>query len=104
MWRIFVMSQMEPGVCVKVKQHGGIKMEISIPKIRKSVRAHTGSEVSVRALYGEEKVEITRGVIAETYPSIFVVSSEKEESLCKKKAAFSYCDILTKEIELSLCS
>lgn len=79
-------------------------MEISIPKIRKSVRAHTGSEVCVRALCGEEKVEIAHGVIAETYPSVFVITSEKAESLCKKKVSFSYCDILTKEIELSLCS
>ena len=57
---------------------GGFTMsEVSIPKIRKSVRAHTGSEVKVRAVNGEEKVEIARGVISETYPSVFVIATDK---------------------------
>lgn len=78
--------------------------EVSIPKIRKSVRAHTGSEVRVRAVNGDEKVEIARGVISETYPSVFVIHTTRQESICESKMSFSYCDILTKEIELSLCS
>ena len=77
--------------------------EVSIPKIRRRVRAHTGSEVKVRAINGEEKVEIARGVIAETYPSVFVIQTDRDESICDKKVSFSYCDILTREIELSLC-
>ncbi len=80
-----------------------IMSEVSIPKIRKSVRAHTGSEVKVRAVNGEEKVEIARGVISETYPSVFVIARDSQESICGQKISFSYCDILTREIELSLC-
>ena len=85
-------------------KEGFVMTEVSIPKIRKSVRAHTGSEVKVRAVNGEEKVEIERGVISETYPSVFVITSENYESICDHKTSFSYCDILTREIELSLCS
>ena len=77
--------------------------ELSIHKIRKSVRAHTGRRVRVRTMDGEKKVEIASGVIAETYPSIFVISTDLQESICNKKVSFSYCDILTKDIELSLC-
>lgn len=78
--------------------------EISIGKIRKSVKAHAGSKVKVRAMNGEEKVEIVNGVISEVYPSVFVITTDRKESICNQKVSFSYCDILTKEIELSLVS
>ncbi len=77
--------------------------ERNIRRIRRSVKAHTGSEVKVRAVNGEEKTEIARGIISEIYPSVFVIETEKYESICEQKLSFSYCDVLTREIELSLC-
>ncbi|MBQ1688124.1 MAG: Veg family protein [Lachnospiraceae bacterium] len=78
--------------------------EMSINKIRRSLRAHTGRKIRVRAVNGEERTEIARGVIAEIYPSVFVIETENKESICNEKVSFSYCDVLTKEIILSLCS
>lgn len=77
--------------------------EMNISKIRRSVKAHTGSRVKVRAVSGGEKVEIADGVISEAYPSIFVIATNDHGSICDMKVSFSYSDILIHEIELSLC-
>lgn len=77
--------------------------EMSISKIRRSVKAHTGSRVKVRAVNGGEKVEIADGVISEAYPGIFVIAQKEQDNICDMKVSFSYSDILIHEIELSLC-
>ena len=47
---------------------------------------------------GRRKIEERSGVIQETYPSLFTVFIESQQST----VSFSYSDLLTKEVELQL--
>ena len=70
---------------------------------RISYRATNGrrkieSRISYRATNGRRKIEERSGVIQETYPSLFTVFIESQQST----VSFSYSDLLTKEVELQL--
>lgn len=78
--------------------------QLDIMKVRKVLDDHIGSEVIVKANRGRHKYEITKGVIAETYPSIFLITTiGEEEKMSGHTISFSYTDVLTKDVRLSLC-
>ena len=66
--------------------------------IRELVRLHKGSRIFYRAANGRRKVEERNGIIQETYPSLFTVYIESQQST----VSFSYADILTREVEVQL--
>ena len=71
---------------------------ITIESIRELVRKHKGSQVSYRAANGRRKMEERSGIIKETYPSLFTVYIESQQST----VSFSYADILTREVEIHI--
>ena len=71
---------------------------ITIESIRELVRQHKGSQVSYRAANGRRKMEERSGIIKETYPSLFTVYIESQQST----VSFSYADILTREVEIHI--
>ena len=73
-------------------------MAMSIESIRETVSLHKGAKISYRAANGRRKIEERTGIIKETYPSLFTVFIESQESII----SFSYTDLLTKEVELQL--
>ena len=73
-------------------------MPKTIEAIREIVSLHKGSRISYRATNGRRKIEERSGVITETYPSLFTVYIDSQQST----VSFSYTDILTKEVELQL--
>ena len=73
-------------------------MAHSLDTIRELVRLHKGSRIFYRAANGRRKVEERNGVIQETYPILFTVYIESQQST----VSFSYADLLTREVEVQL--
>lgn len=72
--------------------------------VRNAVMNQTGRRVKVRINRGRHKVDITEGIISETYPSIFLIKIQENEDMPVRTVSYSYTDILTKDVELILCS
>ena len=73
-------------------------MAYTLESIREIVSLHKGSKISYRAANGRRKIEERTGIIKETYPSLFTVFIESQQSTIP----FSYTDLLTREVELQL--
>ena len=65
--------------------------------IKRKLDHHLGEKVTVRANEGRKRVFEKEGVLEKTYPSIFVVRFEDEES---RHMSWSYIDVLTDAIEI----
>jgi Uncharacterized protein conserved in bacteria len=78
--------------------------QTDVNKVRRAVVSHVGSKVKIRANRGRHKIDIAEGIISETYPSIFLVKivNELEDSI--QTMSFSYTDVLTKDVQLTLCN
>lgn len=76
----------------------------SINQVRRAVNSHIGSKVKIHANKGRHRVDVTEGVITETYPSIFLIQVENDMENSFKTVSFSYSDVLTKDVRMTLCS
>ncbi|WP_238988778.1 Veg family protein [Calorimonas adulescens] len=71
-------------------------------EIKKVIDRHIGERVRLKTNGGRKKTIIREGILEETYPSIFIVKIEMDNSV--RRISYSYSDILTETVELSLCS
>lgn len=78
--------------------------QANINQVRRAVKNHIGSRVIIHANKGRHKVDVTEGVITETYPSIFLIQVENDMEDSFKTVSFSYSDVLTKDIQMRLCN
>lgn len=78
--------------------------QTDVNKVRKAVVSHVGSKVKIRANKGRHKIDITEGIISETYPSIFLVKVKDEIDNTFQMVSYSYTDVLTRDVQLTLCS
>lgn len=69
-------------------------------QIRKELESHVGEKIKLRANRGRRKSYEKIGVLENTYPSIFVVRVDEEHY--HQRYSFSYADVLTETVELSL--
>lgn len=69
--------------------------------IKRDLDGLIGTRIRLRANKGRRKVDEREGVLERTYPSIFVVRLEEETSM--RRVSFSYADILTEAVELTIC-
>ena len=74
-----------------------------VMKVRHSVDKHIGSRVKIRANRGRHRIDVTEGVISETYPSVFLVKVENKLDSSIQTMSFSYTDVLTKDLQMTLC-
>lgn len=77
------------------------KEEISL--VRKQIDKYIGSKVRIKANKGRKRVVIKEGVLQSTYPSIFIVKVQNENQNSFRTVSYSYTDIITNNVELSLC-
>lgn len=78
--------------------------QADVNKVRRAVVSHVGSKVKIRANKGRHKIDVTEGIISETYPSIFLIKVLDDFEETYKTMSFSYTDVLTKDVELTLCN
>ena len=72
--------------------------QADIRKVKSSVDKNVGNRVKI----GRHKIDITEGVISETYPSIFLVEVENKLDDTVQTVSFSYTDVLTKDVQMQL--
>ena len=73
-------------------------------RIRASVRQQCGSKVLIQLDRGRNKIDIQKGVIQKAYPSVFtILVQDQYEANPPQLLSFSYNDIITKDIRMTLC-
>lgn len=78
--------------------------QADVSKVRREVVSHIGKRVRIKSNKGRHKADITEGIICETYPSIFLIKIEDASTDSVKTISFSYTDVLTKDVQMMLCS
>lgn len=73
----------------------------ALVQIRKELESHIGEKIRLRANRGRRKTFEKVGILESTYPSIFVIRVDEENYF--QRLSFSYADVLTSTVELSLC-
>jgi uncharacterized protein Veg len=70
--------------------------------VRSDIQRNIGSKVRLETNKGRHKSVISKGVISNVYPSIFTIqlSDGPDPS---RKLSFSYTDVLTNAVEITLC-
>ena len=62
--------------------------QADILRVRSSVDQNIGNKVKIRANRGRHKIDVTEGIIRETYPSIFLVEVENKLDDTTQKISF----------------
>lgn len=70
--------------------------------IRQNVQEHIGSRVTLKADKGRKKIVVNEGIIENAYPSVFTIVIEGEFAQARR-VSYSYSDILTSTVELTVC-
>ena len=75
-----------------------------IERVKDLLSKNIGMRIKLSAKKGRKRVIVRHGIIKETYPSIFVVllDSISEFATSERTVSFSYADLLTKSIEITL--
>jgi uncharacterized protein Veg len=74
----------------------------SLQEIKRSLEPHVGSRIKLKANGGRRKTIERTGVLEETYPSVFIVKLDQEQHSFKR-VSYSYADILTETVEVTVC-
>lgn len=72
-------------------------------EIKQSLEPHVGAKIMLKANGGRRKTIERSGVLEETYPSVFIVKLDQEQHAFKR-VSYSYADILTESVEVTVCN
>lgn len=91
-----------------LEQYGTIAFEVNampttLATIKKDLECKIGCELMLVAQTGRKRHTERRGVLAETYPSVFVIDLDPDENSFER-VSYSYSDILTKTVEIEFLS
>ena len=75
---------------------------ITLMDIKRSLEAHDGEKIMLRANGGRRKTIERTGVLEETYPSVFIVKLDEEQNAFKR-VSYSYADVLTDSVQVTIC-
>lgn len=71
-----------------------------LEKIRKDMDSFVGQEVSLKANTGRKKIFQVKGILEQTYPKVFVVKFRERQ--VERRVSYSYADLLTEVVEISI--
>lgn len=74
-----------------------------VDKVRASIALQRGNKVQIKQDEGRNKSNVREGVIQNVYPSVFTVLVKGEKSREDQILSYSYSDIVTKGIRMTLC-
>ena len=75
-------------------------MAKTLIEIKQGLESHIGKPLRLKANGGRRKTIERCGILAETYPSVFIVELDQDENAFER-VSYSYADILTETVELS---
>ena len=70
--------------------------------VRNDIQKIIGSKVKLETNKGRHKSVISRGIVSNVYPSIFTIQLYEGPDP-SRKLSFSYTDVLTNSVEITLC-
>jgi uncharacterized protein Veg len=70
--------------------------------IKRSLDEYIGQKIMLKANGGRRKTVERSGVLEETYPSVFIIKLDEQQHAFKR-VSYSYADILTETVELTVC-
>lgn len=76
------------------------RMPNNLMEIKEQLEDHLGKKVMLTAQAGRKRKTERRGVLRETYHSVFVVDLDQEENAFKR-VSYSYADVLTSSVEIT---
>lgn len=68
--------------------------------IKRDLEPFVGDKIRLRANKGRKKVIEKTGVLESTYPNIFVIRLDEKQ--VERRISFSYADILTDSVQLTV--
>ena len=74
-------------------------MPATLATIKQDLEDRIGSKIMLDAQTGRKRQTERRGILTETYPSVFVVDLDPEENSFER-VSYSYSDVLTKTVEI----
>lgn len=74
----------------------------SVLRVKEMVEDCVGQKIKFKVRKGKNRSQMSEGVIADTYPSIFIVHVENKSF--KRVISFNYIDVLTNYVEIFLCN
>lgn len=73
-----------------------------LAEIKSTLDNHIGEKIKLIVNGGRRKTVERSGVLEETYPSVFIVKLDEEQHAFER-VSYSYADILTETVELTVC-
>jgi uncharacterized protein Veg len=70
-------------------------------QIRRDVESSIGKRVKLKANRGRRKTFEKEGIIEKTYPNIFVIKLD-DKTCDSRRVTYSYSDILTETVEITV--
>lgn len=71
-----------------------------LERIRESLGGFVGQEISLRANKGRKRILEVDGVLEQLYPKVFVVRFHERQ--IERRVSYSYADLLTETVELTV--
>jgi uncharacterized protein Veg len=75
-------------------------MAKTLSDIKRTLDSHLGKRLTLKANGGRRKTIERSGILAETYPSVFVIELDQDENAFER-VSFSYADVLTETVQLT---
>lgn len=75
-------------------------MPESLMEIKEQLDSRLGKKVLLTAQAGRKRKTERKGILRETYHSVFVVDLDQEENAFER-VSYSYADVLTSSVEIS---
>ena len=75
-------------------------MPRTLSDIKRSLDCNLGKRLMLKANGGRKKTIERTGVLAETYPAVFVIELDQEENSFER-VSYSYADVLTETVQLT---
>ncbi|MCT4612586.1 MAG: Veg family protein [Clostridia bacterium] len=73
-----------------------------ISRLRDHIDGFVGAKVKVKANKGRRRVDENVGILEKAYPNVFVVKVKDDESAMERKLSYSYADLITRNVELTV--
>lgn len=74
----------------------------TLNSIKCTLDHYIGEKIMLKANGGRKKTIERTGILEDTYPSVFIIKLD-EENHSFKRVSYSYADILTTSVELTIC-
>jgi len=78
-----------------------VYIQNNVSRVRSDISRFIGSKVKLESNKGRSKAIVTEGVLENTYPSIFTIRLDDTEEKTRT-VSFSYTEILTRTVELTV--